>query len=228
MGGDESAMDLIYQIALYMPVLLVSLTVHEFAHAWTAWRLKDDTAALQGRLTLDPRAHIDPIGTLLMPLLGILFPGAPILGWAKPVPITPVRFTRKISMKTGVLITSLAGPVSNLLLTLVALVALRITAHFWSLNELTTPGSALYPLGSIILAFISLNTILFIFNLLPVPPLDGSKILSGILPRRYEMILLSIEQHGFIILIMLLMVGGRFIGMLHSLVLRLLFGLFGF
>src|SRR4051812_7061061 len=95
----ERAMDLI--------PLVLSLTVHEFSHAWSAWLLGDDTAALQGRMTLNPIVHIDPVGTFLLPLLGIPF------GWAKPVPVNPLRFTRRFSMSTGMMITAVAGPASN-------------------------------------------------------------------------------------------------------------------
>src|SRR4051812_47199579 len=92
----------------FIPVLL-SLTVHEWAHAWTAWRLGDDTAKMLGRVSLNPVDHIDPVGTLLLPLLGVPF------GWAKPVPINPVRFHGNVSMAMGVLLTAAAGPISNLL-----------------------------------------------------------------------------------------------------------------
>src|SRR5512143_3587864 len=102
------------QIIVLIP-LWVSLSVHECAHAWAAWRLGDDTARLLGRMTLNPMAHVDPIGTLLLPLLGVPF------GWAKPVPVQPHRFRRTVSMRTGMMITALAGPLSNVLLAAIGL-----------------------------------------------------------------------------------------------------------
>src|SRR5215470_8697034 len=108
---------LIQRIASFIPILL-SLTVHEWAHAWTAWKLGDDTAKLLGRVSLNPIDHIDPVGTLLLPLLGIPF------GWAKPVPINPLRFRSTVSMPMGVLLSVAAGPISNLLLAAGACVVL--------------------------------------------------------------------------------------------------------
>src|SRR6185369_11527845 len=98
------------QRLMFLPIMLLSLTVHEWAHAYSAFRLGDDTAERQGRLTLDPIAHIDFFGTLLLPLLGVPF------GWAKPVPVNPVRFDRRVPMRVGMLLTAAAGPVSNLLI----------------------------------------------------------------------------------------------------------------
>src|SRR5262249_30519600 len=125
-GARRIGMDanwLLERIMYFVPLLL-SLTVHEWAHAWSAWRLGDDTAAMQGRLTLNPPAHMDPIGTLILPLAGVPF------GWAKPVPVNPLRFRRGISMRGGMMITAAAGPVSNLLIALGCAVALGIALRF--------------------------------------------------------------------------------------------------
>src|SRR5215831_21359818 len=104
--------------------LLLSLTVHEWAHAWSAYRLGDDTASMQGRLTLNPIAHIDPIGTLILPLLGVPF------GWAKPVPVNPTRFRRGVNMSRGMMITAAAGPLSNVALAVLSAIALGLIARF--------------------------------------------------------------------------------------------------
>src|SRR5512142_2218234 len=113
--------------------LLLSLTVHEFAHAWSAARLGDDTGARAGRLTLNPLAHIDPIGTILLPLLGIPF------GWARPVPVDPSRFRRTVKMRTGVMLTAAAGPLSNVILAVVCTVGYGLALRF--MPEVALPGS---------------------------------------------------------------------------------------
>jgi Zn-dependent protease len=154
-------------------VLLLSLTFHEFFHAWSAWKLGDDTAARLGRLTLNPVPHIDPIGTLLLPLLG-----API-GWAKPVPVNPARFRRDVRQSTGDILVSAAGPLSNLLLGTIAAVLLGILLRF--APEAVGPGEAA---RALLVRFMIVNTGLAIFNLLPVPPLDGSHVAENLMPLR--------------------------------------------
>lgn len=155
--------------------LLLSLTVHEFFHAWTAWRLGDDTAARMGRLTLNPVAHIDPIGTLLLPLMGIPF------GWAKPVPVDPTRFRRTVSMSTGDILVSAAGPVSNLALALVMAIAFGLLARF-------QPAVVEYgePAWFLLNYMVIVNVGLAIFNLLPIPPLDGSHVAESLMPYRWR------------------------------------------
>jgi Zn-dependent protease len=159
----------------YLILLVLSLTVHEFAHAWAAWRLGDDTAALAGRLTLNPIPHIDPLGTLILPLLGVPF------GWAKPVPVNPSRFRRDVSMSTGDIITSAAGPLSNLLLAVLAAVALGVLARF-------APGVVHNGSGAFefLRGLMFVNTALMIFNLLPIPPLDGGHVAANLVPYRWR------------------------------------------
>lgn len=132
--------------------LIMSLTVHEWAHAWSAWQLGDDTAARQGRLTLNPFVHMDPVGSLLLPLLGIPF------GWAKPVPFNPSRFRRQVSMRMGSLITAAAGPMSNVCLGVISVILFALQSD---------PGAALATLFSQLAV---LNFALAIFNALPIPP----------------------------------------------------------
>jgi Zn-dependent protease len=159
----------------YLILLVLSLTVHEFAHAWAAWRLGDDTAALAGRLTLNPIPHIDPLGTLILPLLGVPF------GWAKPVPVNPSRFRRDVSMSTGDILTSAAGPLSNLLLAVLAAVALGVLARF-------APGVVHNGSGAFefLRGLMFVNTALMIFNLLPIPPLDGGHVAANLVPYRWR------------------------------------------
>jgi Zn-dependent protease len=158
---------------LFLPPLLLSLTFHEFAHAWMAHRFGDDTAERAGRLTLNPLPHIDPIGTLLLPLLG-----API-GWAKPVPVNSARFRRDVSMARGVVLTSAAGPISNLLLATICAIVFGLLARF-------APGIVLPGEGvrSLLLTMIQLNVLLAVFNLLPIPPLDGGHVAEQLVPYR--------------------------------------------
>lgn len=182
----------------YLVVLLPSLTVHEFAHAWAAWRLGDDTAARMGRLTLNPIPHIDPFGTLLLPLLGV-----PI-GWAKPVPVDPANFRRGIKMSTGDLLVSIAGPISNLLLALLGTV---VFALFLRLSG-AAPDRAILELLNF---FVLMNVGLAVFNLLPVPPLDGSHVLGSFVPYRWRGAWESFLRVGPILL-MVLLLSGAFTG----------------
>lgn len=167
-----SSATILERLLMLVPVWL-SLTVHEFAHAWSAFKLGDNTARERGRLTLNPLSHIDPIGTLILPLLGVPF------GWAKPVPVDPLRFDRRYSMRKGMLITAAAGPLSNLLMALLVTVILgiqlRLDPH--SLGK----GS---PLTSLLIMMMQVNVALAIFNLLPIYPLDGSRIADGVMPDR--------------------------------------------
>lgn len=159
---------LITRIASFIPVVL-ALTVHEWAHARVALHLGDDTALQQGRLTLNPLAHLDPVGTILLPLLGVPF------GWAKPVPVDPSRFRPDVTMGTGLLLTAAAGPVSNLILAMLSGTVLRLADGVFAL--------ALHPAAEFLLIrFTVINLAMALFNLLPVPPLDGSRIVDGLIP----------------------------------------------
>jgi len=160
------------RLMLWIPLLL-SLSVHEWAHARAAWQLGDDTAAMMGRLTLNPGAHIDPVGTVLLPLLGVPF------GWAKPVPVNPMRFRSHVGMRKGMMLTALAGPVSNLVIAAAAIVALAMVVHFPPANEKLLRG-----LWDFLGMLMMLNVILAAFNMLPVPPLDGSRIADFFMPRK--------------------------------------------
>ncbi len=156
-------------------VLVLSLTVHEFCHAWAAWRLGDDTAARAGRLTLNPLPHVDVLGTIILPLMN-----API-GWAKPVPVNPARFRRDVKMSTGDTLVSLAGPASNLALGLVAAIVFGVVARF---SPETVRGGT--PAYELLVRFMLVNAGLAIFNVLPVPPLDGSHVAGHLVPYRYR------------------------------------------
>ena len=157
-------------------VLLFSLSFHESAHAWMALRLGDDTAASLGRITLNPVPHIDPFGTVLMPLLQI-FGGFPVIGWAKPTPYDPGRFRRDVSLRRGHISVAFVGPLSNLLLALAFAVAFAVVLRVDVPPDMKNGIYSLMSIG------IAMNVALAVFNMLPVPPLDGSHILSWSLPR---------------------------------------------
>ena len=160
---------------MYLVPLLLSLSIHEWAHAWAASRLGDDTAKQMGRLTLNPLAHIDPIGTVLLPLMGVPF------GWAKPVPINPLRFRRDVDMSKGVMLTAIAGPVSNLCLALACALLIFVFSGILSLHHPQAFG--LYMLLEIM---VLMNVILAVFNAIPVPPLDGSRVVDYFVPYQYR------------------------------------------
>jgi Zn-dependent protease len=157
----------------YYVVLLFSLSVHESAHGWAALQMGDDTAARQGRVTLNPLSHIDPVGTVLMPLLQIFMTGIPLLGWAKPTPVGAQNFRR---LARGHVVVAGAGPASNMLLALLCTLGLFV--------GLRTGAAADDPATLLLDAGIRINVVLALFNLVPLPPLDGSWIASWGLPRR--------------------------------------------
>lgn len=169
------------QTAAALITLLLSLTVHEYAHAWVASRLGDDTAARMGRLTLDPIPHIDPLGTIVLPLVLMLSGSGFVFGWAKPVPVNPARFRRGVSMGKGMAWTAAAGPLANLAFALVAVVVVGLLLRF--APQTLSRGSGV---GEFITSLVGLNVLLALFNLIPVPPLDGSRIVDGYMPFRYR------------------------------------------
>ena len=180
-------------------VLIFSLSVHEAAHAWSASQLGDDTARRLGRVTLNPVVHADPIGTLLLPLIAMLS-GAPVIGWAKPTPVN----TRNLRQprRDHILVTA-AGPISNLLIAFAAAAAMRFGAM---------SGGSLSDL--LIYEALTLNVLLAVFNMLPIPPLDGGQIMMALLPRSVSMRLGFLYEYGFLILMGLLVTGilGSLIG----------------
>jgi len=202
-------------------VLLFSLSFHESAHAWMALRLGDDTAASLGRITLNPVPHIDPFGTVLMPLLQI-FGGFPVIGWAKPTPYDPGRFRRDVSMRRGHISVAFVGPLSNLLL------ALAFAVIFAVILRVDVPPDMKNGIYSLMSIGIAMNVALALFNLLPVPPLDGSHILSWSLPRSLgEKFDHVAENYGTMILWVLFLTGllGYLIGPIQRVVTLFIFQL---
>jgi Zn-dependent protease len=174
-------------------IVIVSLTIHEAAHAWTADKLGDPTARLLGRVSLNPVVHIDPIGTLLLPLISA-FSGLPLLGWAKPV---PVNITRLRHHRRDFMIVAAAGPISNLLQAVV------VAGIFRAVHD---PGDTSLLIG-ILARTVETNLLLAFFNLLPIPPLDGGNVLAGLVPEAAARVLDQVRQFGFIALYALMLSG---------------------
>ena len=178
---------------------ILSVAVHEFGHAWMANRLGDRLPAEQGRLTLSPLAHIDPIGTILLPLLAVFAPGGyPLLAWGKPVQTNP-RAYKGVSPRFGNMLVSLMGPFMNLVLAVAISIVLVVLAHAVKLPIAVAEGAIRY--------FLVLNLSLMFFNLLPVPPLDGGSVLAVFLPERLQAIPRVLQRYGMLILFALLLTG---------------------
>ena len=189
------------QIFISLIVLLFSLTIHEMAHAWTADQLGDPTARLLGRVSLNPLVHADPIGTILFPLVAMVS-GAPLIGWAKPVPVS-MRYLRH-PQRDYVLIAA-AGPASNLLLAIAAsIVALLLPVSPQTLGEPNVTA----PLAAILGQLLRLNVLLAVFNMIPIPPLDGGNVLAGLLPYRLASVFDRLRPYGFLLLYLLIFTGG--------------------
>lgn len=188
---------------VFFPIFLFSLSFHEASHAWMANRLGDSTARLMGRMTLNPLAHIDWIGTVLFPLMMFLMPGLMLFGWAKPVPVDSrnLKGGRRGNLKVGA-----AGPVSNFILTLIFAGLIRLMIF------LKLDSSVAATVGEMLATGVYLNLMLGFFNLVPIPPLDGSQVLEGILPEKYLYDFHRIGRYGFLILI-----GALYLGVFHYL-----------
>ncbi len=183
----------IAQMVAFALVLVVAFSVHEFAHAWVAYQLGDPTAKNQGRLTLDPRKHLDVLGSMMVLAVGF--------GWAKPVPVNP--YNLRNGPKAGMAMVAVAGPLSNLLLAIIAAIPLRsgLIGAYYTSNYLPNPQQLFY-------TFIWLNVVLLVFNLLPIAPLDGFKVVAGLLPYPASESFRKLESAGPLILLLLVFFGG--------------------
>ena len=182
-------------LLIYIIPLLFAITLHEAAHGWVASKLGDHTARMMGRVTLNPIKHVDPVGTILVPLALLLMPGVGfIFGWAKPVPI---NFRALRSQKSGMIWVALAGPGANFLM-----------AIGWLILAIISLKLELFILYSMARVGIFLNILLAVFNLLPIPPLDGSRVIRALLPGPLAYKYGQFEQYGFLILLGLMFIGG--------------------
>ena len=186
-------MNTVSQLIIMAPPLLLALTLHEYAHGYVAYRLGDPTARDAGRLTLNPLSHLDPIGTIAFFFIKF--------GWAKPVPVNPYYFKNP---RQDMLWVALAGPVTNLLLAVASALLLKAMIGTASVIPYTPMlGAILVPLYNMLVASVWINLVLCIFNFLPIPPLDGGRILTGLLPEDLARTYASFERYGFIVILLL-------------------------
>lgn len=202
--------------------LLFAMVLHEYAHGWMAEKCGDSTAKLQGRLTINPLAHIDPFGTVILPLICLMLPGSFLLGWAKPVPINPGNMHQP---RRDMALTAAAGPGMNLLLAVASALLLALILTIDPSLSIRNTGNAetpsnlfgtmfLRPIAVMALYSVMINVFLALFNLLPIPPLDGGRILTAVLPPQPAMALARLEPYGMLILVGLI-VFDKELGILH-------------
>lgn len=213
-------LSLMQKIAVWSLPVLFAITVHEVAHGWMAKKLGDPTAQMMGRLTLNPLKHIDPIGTVVVPLI-LLVIGGFIFGWAKPVPVTAQNLRRP---KQDMAWVALAGPASNLIMAILWAIVAKV--GYLLMDTLPFAGQPMIYMG---VAGIFINAVLMILNLLPLPPLDGGRIATSVLPGPLSYQFSRIEPFGFIILLALLATGilGELLGPLVNGFQRIMFSLIG-
>ncbi len=189
------------QIFISLSVLLFSLTVHELAHAWTADRLGDPTARLLGRVSLNPLVHADLFGTVILPLVAMIS-GAPLIGWAKPVPVDTRRLDHP---RRDYVLVAAAGPASNLAIAIAASVVLAVLPIS---PQTIGEGNVSVPVAVILSQLIRLNVLLAVFNMIPIPPLDGGNVLAGILPPSLAAVINNLRPYGFVLLYALVLTNG--------------------
>lgn len=209
--GDIDIALLISHLLIYMVVLLLAISAHEAGHAWMSYKFGDDTAYLLGRVTLNPVKHTDPIGTLLIPILSFVFGAVggalasiPLLGWGIPTPVNPRKWT---NYKAANVMVSIAGIGANLIIAISSFVIFKSLLEFQVINAGNVDNGIVQPIIILFRYLIFLNVSLAIFNLLPFPPLDGSKVLSTFLPASFQPVFEMLEQYGFLILLVLIYMG---------------------
>jgi len=197
-GFFDNPPALVAYLAAFLVAYVTGIAFHEFSHAWTANQLGDDTAARRGRLTLNPAAHVDPMGLLTLFLVGF--------GWGKPTPVNPYRL--KNGVKRGNMLVALAGPISNFVFAVIAAIPLRtgLVEPLHSFNDIANAGGSQI-VGLFLVFIVFYNVLLGCFNLIPIPPLDGFKVAVGILPDELSQPLARLEPYGMGILMSLFVIG---------------------
>lgn len=208
MGSPEHIGELLRDIALWSVPLLVAVIFHEVSHGVVALRFGDETALRAGRLTLNPLPHIDPFGTVILPAL-LLFAGAPVFGYARPV---PVNYGNLRNPRRDMVLVALAGPLTNIVLAIISAVAFRGIYHYLQGFDASAGAFAVrlatwvvLPLGLMAQRSVLMNLVLAVFNLLPIPPLDGGRVLTGLLPYAWARRVAALEPYGIFIVMFLLM-----------------------
>ncbi len=198
--------NILRQLALSALPVLVAITFHELSHGFVASRLGDPTARMLGRLTLNPFAHIDLFGTIILPFMLLIFTnGQFVFGYAKPVPVNPMNFKNP---RKGMAITAAAGPLTNLLIAFLSIMLLRFfIVPLSGMLSGAIASKTLIPIALMLEASITINVVLAAFNLIPIPPLDGGRVLVGLLPQRQAISFSKLEPFGFIIVIILIATG---------------------
>lgn len=205
--GNIDVINLVSNLIIYMVVLLLAISSHEAGHAWMSWKYGDDTAYMLGRVTLNPVKHTDPIGTLLIPIMSFVF-GAiggalgaiPLIGWGIPTPVNPRKWT---NYRQANVMVSIAGIGANLILAIIGFAILKTLIETGAFNGFDVDSGLIKPFLLFLKYLLVLNVSLAVFNLLPFPPLDGSKVLSTFLPESFSPIFALLEQYGFLILLLL-------------------------
>jgi Zn-dependent protease len=207
MGGIDIAA-LASQLIIYMVVLLLAISCHEAGHAWMSYKYGDDTAYLLGRVTINPVAHTDPIGTLLIPIVSFILGAVggnaariPLIGWGIPTPVNPLRWRNK---NVANVMVSIAGILANLILAVMGFAIFKSLLEFGVITSQNQDQGIIAPIVTFLTYMVILNVSLAVFNLLPFPPLDGSKVLSTFLPESFEPVWRLMETYGFLILLLLI------------------------
>jgi Zn-dependent protease len=217
----SSLSQILYKLSYMGLPLLFAMVLHEYAHGWMAERAGDSTARRQGRLTLNPVAHIDPVGTILLPLMCLLLPGGFFLGWAKPVPVDPSAFRNP---RRDMALVAAAGPGMNLVLAILSAMLYAVLAHLLEGYRASPEDSdlqsalvvmLLVPIALMAQFSVIINVLLMLFNLIPIPPLDGGRILASLLPARQAWALARLEPYGMLIVMALILLDPQ-LGIIHS------------
>ena len=205
--GDIDLVNLVSHLVIYIVVLLLAISAHEAGHAWMSYKYGDDTAYMLGRVSINPRTHTDPIGTLLIPILSFVLGSVggalgniPLIGWGVPTPVNPRKWT---SYKMANVMVSIAGIGANLILATIGFIIFKALLETGAINAGNAEIGLIKPVVILLQYMIMLNVSLAVFNLLPFPPLDGSKVLSTFLPESFQPVFALLEQYGFLILMLL-------------------------